>query len=101
MTVIGSGATNGAGMVWLMMKVCTIPRRRRGGRARAWSRRTAMHVGWIDGGVLIVPQSVHRPPSIWSISCAPRANSALSGGTPIGIISPAGVSWPRARSTSA
>ena len=49
-----------------------------------------MHVGWIDGGVLIVPQSTQRPPSRPSISSAPRTNIALSGGTPIGMVSPAG-----------
>ena len=100
MTAIGSGATNGAGIVWLTTKVCTVPRRA-SGTGSSFVPPHAMQAGWIDGGVLIVPQSAQRPPSSWSISSAPRANSALSGGTPIGIISPAGVSWPRARSTSA
>ena len=59
-----------------------------------------MHVGWIDGGVLIVPQSTQRPPRRPSISSAPRTNIALSGGTPIGMVSPAASSWPRARSAS-
>ena len=49
-----------------------------------------MQCGWIDGGVLIVPQSTQRPPSRPSISSAPRTNIALSGGTPIGIVSPLG-----------
>ena len=59
-----------------------------------------MQVGWIDGGVLIVPQSTHRPPRRPSISSAPRTNIALSGGTPIGTVSPAATSWPRVRSVS-
>ena len=49
-----------------------------------------MQYGWIDGGVLIVPQSTQRAPRSPSISSAPRTNSALSGGTPIGMVSPAG-----------
>ena len=88
------------GIVWLMTNVCTTPCRA-SGTGSSFVPPHAMQAGWIDGGVLIVPQSAQRPPSICSISSAPRANIALSGGTPIGIVSPAGVSWPRARSASA
>jgi len=53
------------------------------------------------GGVLMVPQSTQRPPRRPSISSAPRVNIALSGGTPMGIVSPVGTSCPRARNASA
>ena len=57
----------------------------------------AMQVGWIEGGVLTVPQSSQRPPSRPSISSAPRTNIALSGGTPMATVSPVATSWVRDR----
>src|SRR4051812_7347782 len=99
-TAIGSGATNGAGIVWLITYVWIVPPRA-SDTGSSFGPPQLMHVGWIVGGVLIVPQSTHRPPRRPSISSAPRANSALSGGTPMGMVSPPGTSWPRARNSSA
>jgi hypothetical protein len=84
----------------LITYVCTTPWRAIGSSTN-FELPQLMQCGWIDGGVLIVPQSTHRAPSRPRISSAPRTSCALSGGTPIGTVSPVGTSTLRARSTSA
>ena len=63
-------------MVWFTTKVWTRPRRASGSSTNL-ALPHEMQCGWIDGGVLIVPQSTHRAPSSPSISSAPRTNCAL------------------------
>ena len=95
------GATNGAGIVWLTTNVCTTPWRASGTELEL--RRCRSDAVRVDRrrGVDRAAVDAARRRAGRSISSAPRANSALSGGTPIGTISPDGASWPRARSTSA
>src|SRR5437588_5748421 len=78
-TTIGSGATNGAGIVWLTTNVCTVPWRARG-TASSLAPPHDVHVGWTEGGTLIVPQSTHRAPRRPRISAFPRTKAALPGG---------------------
>ena len=96
MTTMGSGAWKGGGMVWLTTKVWTRPVRARATTARSAPPQPVQR-GWMDGGVEMVPQARQRAPSRASISTLPRTKAAPAGGTPMGMGSLMGRSWPRAR----
>ena len=74
----GSGATNGAGMAWLITKVWTVPVRA-SGTASNLSPPQTRQAGWIAGGNDTVAQSTQRPPMSPRISALPRTNIALPG----------------------
>ncbi len=91
MTTSGKGAWKGGGMVWFTTKVCTRPR-----RANATTVSSApphpMQVGWIDGGVEMVPHArsaLRRGPA--SRGCPGRRPRP-----PAGAPSGSGPPWARA-----